>query len=350
MIVVVPAFGWISSIIAKDRLIPTIYLFFISNLLGFSFVLTRYPNEVAPFFFSWVSIFNLTTISIFWTILSDSCREDRAKVLFGPVAAGGSVGAFLGPALTSQLVRVIHVQGMVLLSAFLLLLSILAIRKIPILRKDHDLNLKIKVGDGILAGLSSIFRSKFMFAMTTLTFVGNILGTFLYFRQAAILKADVVDSIRRTEILSYIDLGVNTTSLIFQLIVTPLCLTLIPPRIAFSIIPAAICICFVALGFSSAFEVLVAAQILRRAFLYSLSKPIESLLFSVRSDEEAYKGRNAVDTFVYRLGDTTGASILKALMGGVVTPTAMFVASVVAVGMGGITYWLGRDYERTTKR
>jgi len=334
MSIIVPLFGWLSSVISKEKLIPALFLFFVSNLLIFSLLLKSYPKDIAPFFFSWVSVFNLTTISLFWTVIGDSCSLNKGKVLFGPIAAGGSIGAFLGPVLTSQLVRILHPQGMVILSATLLLLSVILLRKIKTLEVNSNEKLQKKVGGGILAGLQLLPKSPFLMGIATLVFVGNVLGTFLYFRQA--------------ELLSYIDLGANTLSLLFQFFLTPLCLTVIKPRYAFSIIPIVICICFVGLGISSALETLIIAQAFRRAIIYALGKPIESLLFAIRSDEEAYKGRNVIDTFVYRLGDSSGASILGFLFGGIVTSGAMFSGAFICVFLAGITYSLGREHEQAT--
>lgn len=349
MTAAVPLFGWLSSTIYKERLIPAVFLFFVSNLLVFSFLLKFYPNEVAPVFFSWVSIFNLTTISLFWTVLSDMCSESRAKVLFGPIAAGGSIGAFLGPVLTSQFIRIINAQGILIVSASLLLLAVILIGRIPTLKVDTQKRLETKVGGGVLTGLACILKSPFMLSMATLTFVGNILGTILYFRQADLLSAQIQDPISRTEILSYIDLSVNSLSLIFQFFLTPLCLSTLSPKYAFSIIPIVISLCFVGLGFSSALEILILAQIFRRATIYALAKPVESLLFSVRSDEEAYKGRNVIDTFVYRLGDSSGATILGILFGGVASSGVMFGGAGVSLGLIWITYSLGNSHEKQSQ-
>src|SRR5207253_3095930 len=137
------------------------FLFFVINLLGFSFLLKDNASQIAPIFFSWVSIFNLTTISLFWTVLADSCSEAKAKLLFGPIAAGGSIGAFLGPVITSQFVRLIHPHGIVVLSATLLLFSVLVIKLIPRIGIQSEAKLEAKVSGGVLAGLKGIANSPF---------------------------------------------------------------------------------------------------------------------------------------------------------------------------------------------
>ena len=106
MLVLVPFFGWIAGRLPVRRLIPTIYLFFSSNLLFFFFALIAdVPRTtVAPVFFVWVSVFNLFVVSVFWSVMVDLYSTESARRLFGFIAAGGSSGAVAGPLFTALMV------------------------------------------------------------------------------------------------------------------------------------------------------------------------------------------------------------------------------------------------------
>ena len=98
MLVLVPLFGWIAGRLPVRRLIPTIYLFFSSNLfLFFLALISDLPRTtVAPVFFVWVSVFNLFVVSVFWSVMADLYSTESARRLFGFIAAGGNRGAVAG--------------------------------------------------------------------------------------------------------------------------------------------------------------------------------------------------------------------------------------------------------------
>ena len=64
MLALVPLFGWLAGRLPVRRLIPTVYLFFASNLFGFYLALTTgLPRlMIAPVLFVWVSVFNLFVV------------------------------------------------------------------------------------------------------------------------------------------------------------------------------------------------------------------------------------------------------------------------------------------------
>ncbi|MFR4222371.1 MAG: hypothetical protein ACLT38_00730 [Akkermansia sp.] len=46
----------------------------------------------------WLSVFNLLTVSVAWSVLSDVMKPGQMKRLFALVASGSSLGAMAGPA------------------------------------------------------------------------------------------------------------------------------------------------------------------------------------------------------------------------------------------------------------
>ena len=60
MLVVIPIFGWAASHLSIRQLIPTIYGFFVLNLLGFFAALQSGfgLQTIGPVFFVWLSVFN----------------------------------------------------------------------------------------------------------------------------------------------------------------------------------------------------------------------------------------------------------------------------------------------------
>jgi len=64
------------------------------------FKLDPHNRVVAAAYFTWFSVSNLFIISVFWSLMADLFSAERATRLFGVIAAGGSIGAILGPVIT----------------------------------------------------------------------------------------------------------------------------------------------------------------------------------------------------------------------------------------------------------
>ena len=54
-------------------------------------------------FFIWTSVFNLFVVSVFWAFLVDVFSREQGTRLFGFIAAGATVGAMSGSAITASL-------------------------------------------------------------------------------------------------------------------------------------------------------------------------------------------------------------------------------------------------------
>jgi len=123
MLAIVPLFGWISSRFPRKRFLPIVYYFFVANLIIFyvSFNLDFDKVHIARVFFVWVSVFNLFVVSVFWSVMVDVFSNEQSKRLFGFIAAGGTVGAISGPALTTFLAVPVGKVNLLLISAGLLL-------------------------------------------------------------------------------------------------------------------------------------------------------------------------------------------------------------------------------------
>src|SRR5262249_39544910 len=78
------------------------------------------PVAVGRVFYVWSAVFNLFVVSVFWSLLADLLGPDAAKRLYGPISAGGTLGAVGGPLLTRALVGEIGVPGILAMSAALL--------------------------------------------------------------------------------------------------------------------------------------------------------------------------------------------------------------------------------------
>src|SRR5699024_5627873 len=104
MVVLTPVFGWLVSRFVRRRLLVWVYGFFILCLLAFVPVFMAQQQigarTLGIVFFTWVSVFNLFVVSLFWSLMADLWTSEQARRLFPLIAFAGMIGALTGPPLT----------------------------------------------------------------------------------------------------------------------------------------------------------------------------------------------------------------------------------------------------------
>ena len=102
LLILQPLYGLLVKKLPRRRFIAVVYQFFAVNLLIF-WLLLHFDVAtvwVARVFFVWVTVFNLFTVALFWSLMADLFTSEQGKRLFGFIGAGGTAGALFGPAIT----------------------------------------------------------------------------------------------------------------------------------------------------------------------------------------------------------------------------------------------------------
>lgn len=363
MLLVVPFFGWITSRYQRKQFLPYIYYFFIANILSFyilfeSSILIIY---VARAFFIWLSVFNLFIVSIFWSFMTDLFRNDQAKRLFGFIAAGGTIGAITGPAMTAILVQQLGTSHMLLISATLLGLSVFCIRRLIVWQKteiktegsnsNRGNDREQPLGGGILDGIILVIRSPYLLGICVLILLYSSLSTFLYFQQAQIIKAAFDDSETRTAVFAGIDFAVNTLTLLIQIFFTGRLVKWLGLGMTLALIPLFLSIGFLILGLLPVLLVLVAVQVIRRAGNYAIMRPAREMLYVILNREEKYKAKNFIDTVIYRGGDAASSWIYTGMRSfGLSLSTIAWIAVPLSLGWAWIAFQLGQKQRAIEKQ
>lgn len=351
MTAAIPLFGWVSSRFPRRRFLPYVYAFFILALLLFFLLMDDQHASpgVARAFFIWASVFNLFVVSVFWSFMTDIFANHQARRLFGFIAAGGTVGALAGPALTTLLVQPLGARNLLLVSALLLGWAIFCIARLsnwsasrptdhP--RPDADRLL----GGGIWDGIRLVIRSPYLLGICLLMLLFTTLATFLYLMQAQIVRDAFTDSAQRTAVFAAIDLAVNGLTLLLQLFLTSRLIRWFGLASVLAIIPLLLSIGFTLLSMAPVLGVLLAVQVIRRAGNYAIMRPAREMLYVVLTREEKYKAKNLIDTLIYRSGDAVSAWVYTAMRGlGMSLSGIALLAVPLALIWAGIAFSLGRQ-------
>jgi AAA family ATP:ADP antiporter len=361
MLIVAPVFGWLTRTFPRRRLLPGLYAFFVANLGVFWLLFDAghgaQAEVLARAFFVWVSVFNLFAISVFWSFMADLFDTAQAKRLYGFIAAGGTVGALAGPALTAGFVTLVGVRSMLLVSAGFLAMAIVAIlnlrawaaradatrqRAEPDKLAAAERKAEQPIGGSIWAGITDIVRSPYLLAICFFLFAYSLLSTLLYFQQTELVPAAISDSAERTQLLALVDMAVNLLTLTVQVFAFGALIRRLGTTFMLCAMPVVAIFGFAALALSPVLMTLVVFGVIRRAGEYAVSKPTRETLFNALPAEQKYKAKNVIDTLVHRTGDTASSWIFAGLKSiGLSLTTMSWLAVPVSAAWLGVALWLG---------
>lgn len=341
---------WGAAVHRKPRRVVLIaFHVFAACALGF-FALIRSeaaPVTVGRVFYMWSAVFNIFVVSVFWSLLADLLGHSTARRLYGPIAAGGTLGAVAGPALTKLLLADIGVAGVLVMTAILLELAVVGVWR---LRRIGDTLEGDRAVDEQLPprtpfeGLRQIIDNRFLLAIAGYVLCTTTAGTFVYLAQADIVKLAIPDRAARTDFFATIDLWVNAGTLVVQVLVASPLLRWLGPGIILCLLPLAQGVGIVALVAAPTLATLVIVQVSSRIATHGLTRPGRELLFTVVSRDEKYRAKNAIDTFVFRAGDTGSAWLYlgltnahaggAALSGAALPLTVIWLSLALVLGVG----------------
>jgi AAA family ATP:ADP antiporter len=367
MLAAVPVFGAMVARLPRRRFIPLVYHFFVANIAIFWLLLTFDVAKVhvARVFFVWISVFNLFAVSVFWSFMADLFASEQGKRLFGFIAAGGSAGALLGPALTVGLAAPLGPVNLLIVAAMFLELAVLCAQRLesatpraagapaaasaePTLGSPPE---PAVLGGGWLAGIAMVLRSPYLAGIALWVSLLSLAGTFLYFQQANIVAAASDDPAVRTRIFAAIDLSIGLLTIIVQFFATGRLIARFGVGRAAAALPLVFGLGFLALAFAPMLFVVIAFQAIQRTANFAIANPAREVLFTVLEREEKYKAKNVIDIVVFRGADALSGWLFAALRGSGLELSTISLATVPVTGAWlALALALGRGQERRARR
>ena len=357
MLAAVPIFGAVVARLPRRRFVPLVYRFFVLNIAIFWALLATDVSkvEVARVFFVWISVFNLFAVSVFWSFMADVFAAEQGKRLFGFIAAGGSAGALLGPALTVWLAGPLGPVNLLIVAAILLEAAVLCAQRLeraaPRKPDDAPAQSQAPIGGSALAGFVLLLRSPYLAGIALWVLLLSLCGTVLYFQQANIVAAASDDPAARTRIFAAIDLAAGILTLAIQTVATGRLMTRFGVGAAAAFLPLVFAIGFAVLSVGPLLLVVIGFQALQRTANFAISNPAREVLFTVVDREEKYKAKYLIDGVVFRGADALFGWIFN-LLRSAGTELATISAATVPIALGwlALALTLGRAQERRASR
>ncbi len=354
MLLVNPVYAALVSRVPRRRFIPLTYRFFALSMGAFWAVFRLAPAHGGVWagyvFYVWLSVFNLFVVSVFWSLLDDLLTEEIGKRLFGLIAVGGTLGALAGASLTASLSQGFSLGGLHVQVApsSLLLLSILFLEAAVFCMQglaDRASKVDLKPatpepGPGIFEGLRLVATSRYLQAICLYMLLFTITSTLLYLVQGRIVEQAFQGQAARTAAFARLDVWTNVLTLTLQVLFSGRILVGLGLRTTLCLLPLLTLASLGGLWALPTFAMLAVVQVSRRGLHYAVDRPAREILYIPLGQDEKYKSKPFIDTFVYRGGDALG----------VWTPTllGLMAVPVGAVGLAvsglwvAVAVWLGR--------
>jgi ATP:ADP antiporter, AAA family len=359
MLVLNVPFSALVKMLPRRQFIPITYRFFAATILLFGVSLQFATPEqavwIGRFFFIWISVFNLFVVSIFWAMVVDIFTSEQGKRLFGFIAAGATLGAIGGSAITASLATYVSTPFLMIGAALLLEISIFCVRRLSRLsatmsERPHPERAEVPIGGTVMSGFVKTLSSPYLLNTGIFLLLYAITSTLLYFDQATIVSRSFTDRGAQTSLFASIDLAVNVLTLVMQIFFTGRIVRWLGVGMALALLPAVSMLGFGVLAVLPTLAAIVAFQVLRRAGNFALTRPAREVLFTVVPREDRYKAKAFIDTAVYRTGDQVGAWSYAAIgAAGIGVAGAAFIAVVLSALWLVNSLWLGKRQEVLAK-
>lgn len=328
---------------APRAFVPWAFHAFAACALVFCFLVRARvaPIEVGRAFYIWSAVFNLFVVSVFWSLLADVLGPRTARSLYGPIAAGGTVGTLVGPLLTTALVDWVGTPGILVMSAVLLELAVIGVVRVralgSALRPEDDAEAARPPGGGAFTGYAHVARSPYLLAIVGYVLCTSCAATFMYLEQARLVQGAIADASARTAFFARLDTWTAAITLVLQTLVAGPALRRLGPAIVLCVLPLVQLASIARLSWQPSLAVLAVAMVAGKSATHGLTRPARELLFTVLTRDEKYRAKNVIDTVGYRFGDVAsswlhaGLTALEAGAGALAAAALPLVAIWVAL-------------------
>jgi AAA family ATP:ADP antiporter len=309
--------------------------------LGLLFALRPTLPGLGPIFFSWVSVLNLFVVTVLWSALTDLCNAEQGTRWFGPVALGGTVGALAGAGATQLLLKMgLPFWSLCFVAALALESSTRCLLSFGDRLQWRGGGRGTDPGSDPKAGLRLVMEDPYVRGLALFTLLFTTVSTVLYVVQGQMVAAAFQGTEARTAFFAKLDLATNALTLLIQGVVVSELLRRFRAAKVLLLLPLACFLGFVGLALQPSLGLLGLFMVVQRSLQYGTDPPARGLLFVPLSQEAKYKAKAFIDTFVYRMGDVSGAWSVP-LLAWMAIPAAPVAATLSAVWVG-LGVWIGR--------
>ena len=345
MLLLNPIYSWLASRKNLRSVLTGCYLFFISNLLMFIILweVFNYSDAIwlSRIFYVWCNVYSFFVVSIFWVVIINLFRGDGATNVFGVIAAGGSIGAFLGSEISKQLAVTFNESGIIFFTmvAIFFLISALITGLILLNRLSFVEGINDAAGGNSFDGFKNLISSSQIRSIGLYMYLWTAMMTIHWITSIQIINSWSSDGGDRIIFFSNIEQTVTLLTLITQFFLTAAIIRLATPRIILMFYGLIFFGAFVGYFLNPTIGYVFIITIVLRVFEYGINKPTREVVFSYLKKMDRYKSSVMFDTFLVRMGDFSGSGFVTLFSK--TFGFAFFYIPLIAIPFAGFLAFLG---------
>ena len=316
MLLLNPIYSWLASRRNLRGVLIGCYSFFIINLLVF-IILWEFFNLssaiwLSQVFYIWCNVYSFFVVSIFWVVIINLFRGDSAANVFGVIAAGGSLGAFLGSEISKQLASTFNESGIIFFTSISIIFLMLALATGLFLlnRFVSSKDIEKTAGGTSFDALKNLVSSSQIRSIGLYMYLWTAMMTVHWVTSIDIVNAWSSDGGDRIIFFSRIEQTVTILTLFTQFFLTSAIIRFAGPRNILMLYGFIFMGAFIGYYLNPSIGYVFIITIILRLFEYGINKPTREVVFSYLKRTDRYKSTVMVDTFLVRMGDFTGSGFI----------------------------------------
>ena len=316
MLLLNPIYSWLASRKNLRGVLIGCYSFFIINLLIF-ITLWEFFNLssavwLSQIFYIWCNVYSFFVVSIFWVVIINLFRGDRATNVFGVIAAGGSLGAFLGSEISKQLASTFNESGIIFFTSIsiIFLMAALATGLILLNRFVTSEDIDKAAGGTSFDALKNLISSSQIRSIGLYMYLWTAMMTVHWVTSIDIVNAWSSDGGDRIIFFSRIEQTVTILTLFTQFFLTSTIIRFAGPKNILMFYGFIFMGAFIGYYLNPSIGYVFVITIILRLFEYGINKPTREVVFSYLKRTDRYKSTVLVDTFLVRMGDFSGSGFI----------------------------------------
>jgi ATP:ADP antiporter, AAA family len=279
------------------------------------------PKDVRRGWFVWVSVFNLFATSTFWSLMADGFSPGQGRRLFGYVAAGGTLGAFVGGASVGFLAEKVGTANLLWFQIVALEVATrLAPRAARSARDAREsfgeevLDEPFESKPGAFEGARLVARSPMLRNLALYLAIATLTGAFMYVARSDLANAAYPDRDARASAFGFLDASSNALTFLVQILLASFVLRRFGAATSLRALPCVYALGAAVAALAPGFAAIAWTDVFGRAARHGVAGPARDALFTAVSRREKYGAKAFIDTVVYRLGDGVSVWIVAAVV------------------------------------
>ncbi len=265
-------------------------------------IIPYFPGWIL-FQFVWKDIYVLLMFKQVWSLIHSSSIASKAKIFYGIIYAGGTIGAICGSLVSGFFAVEIGSQQLMFMTLPIYLAFFWGYRKAVQLQQTSNFSQplqEIREATRSSEGFGIIRRSPFLISVVCLVLLMQSSVGLMEFQFNAYLEQNITELDLRTEYMGRMLSLMNFGSGLLQLIGAGTMVHLLGVRGSHLALPVMLLISALGLMIAPSFALLSFSFVFTKAIDFSLFGILREMLYIPLKTEEKFQAKAVIDVFVHR--------------------------------------------------